>query len=178
MTISCRSVPPMWSSRMSTSGWPDISRVSTNRVRPGLTSQTQFISLSTASSDPLCPSSDHFLGTDANDLIVPFEGGTDFMFIAVFQSHPATIPCKATNSRAQVSLWKVPTMGPQQQIIVNNTLGVSYNPKKGFHFEYPRWDADNSLLECKVELNGVEQVSQISIHWTSKWSSFVHFRSF
>ena len=106
--------------------------------------------------------------TNKKDLIVPYEGGTDFMFIAVFQSHPATIPCKATSSRAKVSLWKLPTSGDKQQIIVNNTLGINFNPKKGYHFENPRWDINNSLLECKIELDGVEQVSQIAVHWTSK----------
>ncbi|CAG2106712.1 unnamed protein product, partial [Medioppia subpectinata] len=104
---------------------------------------------------------------DPEYLIVPYEGNYDFMFIAVFQSQPATIPCKPTDSRAKVSLWKVHTnSGIPQEIVVNNTLGITYNAKKGYHFEYPRWDGETSLLECKVELDGIEMISQISIHWS------------
>ncbi|XP_054166017.1 vascular endothelial growth factor receptor 1-like [Oppia nitens] len=104
---------------------------------------------------------------DPEYLIVPYEGNYDFMFIAVFQSQPATIPCKPTNSRAKVSLWKVHTnSGIPQEIQVNSTLGITYNQKKGYHFEYPRWDGETSLLECKVELDTIEMISQISIHWS------------
>ena len=86
------------------------------------------------------------------------------MFIAVFQGRPATIPCKPTDSRAKVSLWKVHTNSGPQEIVVNNTLGITYNSKKGYHFEYPRWDGETSLLECKVELDNTEMISSIGIH--------------
>ena len=104
---------------------------------------------------------------DPDELIVPYEErSTEFMLVAVFQSHPATIPCKATNSMAKVSLWKMSSK--PEEIVVNNTLGISFNPKKGYHFEYPRWDADNMILECRVELNSNTQYSQIHIHWSGE----------
>jgi hypothetical protein len=115
------------------------------------------------------PNINYFRASDPDYLIVPYEGNSDFMFIAVFQSQPATIPCKPTNSKAKVSLWKVYTnSGRDKEIEVNSTIGITYNPKKGFHFEYPRWDSETSLLECRIKLGDSQQMAQINIHWSSK----------
>jgi hypothetical protein len=115
------------------------------------------------------PNINYFRASDPVNLIVPYEGYSKFMFIAVFQSQPATIPCKPTNSKAKVSLWKVHTnSGRDEEIQVNSTIGITYNPKKGFYFEYPRWDSETSLLECRIKLGDSQQIAQINIHWSSK----------
>jgi len=107
--------------------------------------------------------------SDPDYLIVPYEGNSDFVPISVFQSRPATIPCKPSDSKATVSLWKIHTnSGEPEQIVVDPNLGVTYNPKKGFHFENPRWDTETSLLECRVKLDDIEHVSKINIHWSSE----------
>ncbi|OTF72740.1 hypothetical protein BLA29_009000 [Euroglyphus maynei] len=100
------------------------------------------------------------------------------MFLALFQSYPATIPCRPTYSNANVTLWKENDY-QYQQIKPNASLGITYDPRKGFHFDYPRWDT--SVLECRYSINisddnGQQQQqfyeakSTISLHWSSKFN--------
>ncbi|KPM07133.1 hypothetical protein QR98_0056180 [Sarcoptes scabiei] len=106
---------------------------------------------------------------DPQNLIVPYESAIDYLFIAVFQSQPATIPCRPSYSDAIVTLWKVHTKNNiPEQIEPNENLGISYDPKKGFHFEHPRWDSETTVLECrfKVPLIDVSASSRISLHWS------------
>ena len=111
---------------------------------------------------------------DPETLLVPYEGSSEFIFIAVFQSQPATIPCKPTNSRTLVTLWKVHTVsGEPQEIKPDSNLGITYDPKHGFHFEYPRWDAETSVLECKAKIDDLEATTQVSIHWSSKYKKLL-----
>jgi hypothetical protein len=115
------------------------------------------------------PNINYFRTSDPDNLIVPYEESIDFMSIAVFQSQPTTIPCKPTNSKAKVSLWKVYTnSGRDKEIEVNSTIGIIYNSKKGFHFEYPRWDSETRFLECRIKLGDSHQMAQIEIDWPSK----------
>lgn len=108
---------------------------------------------------------------DITNIRVPFEGQTEVYFIALFQMHPATIPCRPTYSKASVRLWKMHMDGePQQEIKPNATLGISYNPKKGFYFERARWDSDSDFLQCQYEMDGITTTSVINIHWSCKCS--------
>lgn len=110
-------------------------------------------------------------------MIVPYEG-SEMIFIAVFQSHPATIPCKSTYSAANVSLWKIHTAsGYPEEIMPDQQLGVSFDPRMGFHFESPRWDHETSFLECRVQLGDNEQTSTVSVVWSSKILYLFIFRS-
>ncbi len=102
------------------------------------------------------PNINYFRTSDPDNLIVPYEGNIDFMSITVFQSQPVTIPCKPTNS------------GRDKEIEVNSTIGITYNSKKGFHFEYQRWDSETRFLECRIKLGDSQQMAQIEIHWPSK----------
>ncbi|KAH7643343.1 vascular endothelial growth factor receptor 3 [Dermatophagoides farinae] len=106
--------------------------------------------------------------TDPEHLIVPYENVEQYMFLALFQSHPATIPCRPTYSNANVTLWKENDY-QQIQIHPNASLGITYDPRKGFHFDYPRWDS--SVLECHYHINTsdgqkYEAKSTISLHWS------------
>lgn len=94
------------------------------------------------------------------------------MFIAVFQSQPATIPCRPTYSRARVSLWKTHTKNNvAQEIKANSSLGIMYNAKKGFYFAHPRWDSETNILECRYEMSQHRAHATISLHWSSKFVS-------
>lgn len=107
---------------------------------------------------------------DPNNLIVPYEGIVSFLFIALFQSQPATIPCRPTYSTAEVSLWKTDTKaGVHQEIRANTTLGITYDARKGFHFSHPRWDHDTNELECRFQVNEITAKSVINIHWSGGW---------
>lgn len=126
---------------------------------------------------------------DPEHLIVPYENVEEYMFLALFQSYPATIPCRPTYSKAEVTLWKESDNNQYQyqliQIKPNSSLGITYDPRKGFHFDYPRWDS--SVLECRYRINitdnnngqyqQYEAKSTISLHWSSKFnvlSNYVH----
>lgn len=113
----------------------------------------------------------YIIFTDPEHLIVPYENVEQYMFLALFQSHPATIPCRPTYSNANVTLWKENDY-QQIQIHPNASLGITYDPRKGFHFDYPRWDS--SVLECHYHINTsdgqkYEAKSTISLHWSSKF---------
>ena len=113
---------------------------------------------------------------DIDNLIVPYESVTDFQFLAVFQSHPATIPCKPTISTTKVTLWKTHTKNNvATEIRPNATLGISFDPEKGFYFESPRWDSDTQILECRFEYGGKVSPVMITVHWSSKLSTFFLF---
>ncbi|KAH9412601.1 hypothetical protein DERP_006563 [Dermatophagoides pteronyssinus] len=115
---------------------------------------------------------------DPEHLIVPYENVEEYMFLALFQSYPATIPCRPTYSKAEVTLWKESDNNQYQyqliQIKPNSSLGITYDPRKGFHFDYPRWDS--SVLECRYRINitdnnngqyqQYEAKSTISLHWS------------
>lgn len=131
--------------------------------------------LSAPFSDHVIPSmAPHMMDTiyifvnDIYNLMVPFEGQTEFFFIALFQHHPATIPCRPTFSKATVRLLKMQTKEGEapQEIKPNATLGISYNPKKGFYFELARWDSDSNLLQCHYEMDGISSTTAVNIHWS------------
>lgn len=133
--------------------------------------------LSAPFSDHVIPSmAPHMMDTiyifvnDIYNLMVPFEGQTEFFFIALFQHHPATIPCRPTFSKATVRLLKMQTKEGEapQEIKPNATLGISYNPKKGFYFELARWDSDSNLLQCHYEMDGISSTTAVNIHWSCK----------
>lgn len=112
---------------------------------------------------------------DPNNLMVPYEGIVSFLFIALFQSQPATIPCRPTYSTAEVSLWKTDTKaGVHQEIKANASLGIIYDPRKGFHFSHPRWDHDTNELECRFKMNEMTSKSVINIHWSGKCLSVIN----
>lgn len=110
------------------------------------------------------------LNIDPENLVVPYENIKDYLFIAVFQSHPAIIPCRPTYSYAEVTLWKLHTTLPEQ-IKENTSLGITYDPKKGFYFDHPRWNSDAVILECRFEVKSIqaEAKSTINLHWSSKF---------
>lgn len=102
---------------------------------------------------------------DHEYLLVPHEGQAA-IFMSVVQSHPATIPCKPTSSKVNVTLWKVLTRtGEPEQIKIGPMYGVTYDPTEGFHFEQLQWDADSSLLQCKGQLE-VESLDSTDDHVT------------
>ncbi len=112
------------------------------------------------------PNINYFRTSDPDNLIVPYEGNIDFMSITVFQSQPVTIPCKPTNS------------GRDKEIEVNSTIGITYNSKKGFHFEYPRWDSTLVLiftrfLECRIKLGNSDQLAQIEIDCRVRHKTYI-----
>lgn len=104
--------------------------------------------------------------TDPKYLLVPYEG-REVIFISVVQSHPATIPCLPTNSRADISLWKVHTRsGKPEMIQVGDDYGVTYDPTVGFYFEHPQWDAESTYLECRASLGSENETTAVNIHWS------------
>lgn len=129
--------------------------------------------LITPSGDPMTPVATELMDmiyifvNDASNLAVPFEGQLDFFFLALFQQHPASIPCRPTFSNATVRLMKMHS-NAGEEIKPNATLGISYNPKKGFYFENARWDSDSNLLQCQYNMNGLSTSTQINIHWSSR----------
>ena len=134
--------------------------------------------LSVQSSDQITPIATDLIDmvyifvNDPHNLMVPFEGQLDFLFIALFQLQPATIPCRPTYSKAVVKLWKMQTKDKDlpTEIKPNSTLGISYNPKKGFYFDNARWDSDSNSLQCHFEVDGLKPLNtSISIHWSSMY---------
>ena len=113
--------------------------------------------------DPLIFSSHE---TDPKYLIVPYHGN-DVIFMSVVQSHQATIPCLPTNSKADMSLWKIHTRsGKPEMIRVGEDYGVTYDPTTGFQFEHPQWDAESSYLECRASLGPVNETTPVNIIWS------------
>ncbi|RWS12832.1 Vascular endothelial growth factor receptor 3-like protein, partial [Dinothrombium tinctorium] len=96
------------------------------------------------------------------NLLVPFEGNS-YIFISVIQHRPATIPCMPTNSKANVTLWKVQTT---TQIQTGSQYGVEYDPTSGFYFRNPNWDHDTTYLICEARLGNITQESTVSVHWS------------
>ena len=101
---------------------------------------------------------------DADRLLVTVDG-TEFVFLSLVQSQPATIPCIPSISDTQMYLVKTQATSGPETIAVDD-ISVSYDPTKGFHFKHPQWDADSSFLECIASYGGKNQSKHVSIHWT------------
>ena len=107
--------------------------------------------------------------SDEENLIVPYSGTTEYMLVVLFQLQPATLPCKPTSSLAKASLWKIHTnSGEPEEIKVDSNLGVTYDPRAGFYFEHPRWNAETQILECRISVGNQEATSIINVVWSSK----------
>lgn len=96
---------------------------------------------------------------DPLSLFVKKRAENDVTVMKVIQSHPLTVPCKASSSTVTVSLFKTNDESDEMEEIKDGT----YDPRFGFSICRFKWDPDFGVLVCKGQKEDIRDEYEVRI---------------